>query len=333
MPPLLHDLKAISARRDTPEREAYLDLVTQTTDLLQHEPPGLRPRDDAGLSGGLLLFTEGIPTVIVPDLHGRTGFFLAVLEYPIFPGKTLLGALADGTARLLCLGDAFHAENRARDRWELSYTEFLNENYTSPPMIEEMAENFALMEMILRCKCAFPERVHFLRGNHENVLNEEGGGNHPFSKFAEEGEMVRCFIIRRYGKFFLKTYALLEKSLPLCAIGERFIASHAEPARFYSKDELINIFLHPDAAEGLIWTDNGAAAVGSVGSMLEAYLPAIPDALYFGGHRPVSGTFSLRAENRFVQLHNPRAQIIAIVPPDRKFNPETDLRPVQLNGA
>ncbi|MDR1747942.1 MAG: hypothetical protein LBR47_02665, partial [Spirochaetaceae bacterium] len=239
-------------------------------------------------------------------------------------------ALSDGTARLLCLGDAFHAESRARGRWELSYAEFLEGNYTSPPMTEEMAENFALMEMILRCKCAFPEQVHFLRGNHENILNEEGDGGHPFRKFAEEGEMVRRFIIRRYGKLFLETYALLEKSFPLCAIGERFIASHAEPARFYSKEELINTRTHPDVAEGLIWTGNGDAAEGSVGRMLAAYLPSIPDALYFGGHRPVSGTFSLRAENRFVQLHNPRAQSAAIVPPDRRFDPDTDIKEILI---
>ncbi|MDR2897542.1 MAG: metallophosphoesterase [Spirochaetaceae bacterium] len=332
MNPLLNDLRTISSRREIPQGESYLDLVTEAADIMRHEPLKLRPLDRKGLSGGLLLFTEGIPTVIVPDLHGRREFFLAILEYPLCPGKILLDALADGTARLLCLGDAFHGEGRAQERWEQSYTEFLNGNPVSPPMMEEMAENFALMEMILRCKCAFPQYVHFLKGNHENILNEEGDGNHPFRKYAEEGIMVRDFVVRQYGQRFLKTYARLEKSFPFCAVGERFIASHAEPARFYSKIELVNTRLLPQVALGLTWTDNGAAAAGSVAEMLAEYLPSVPDAQYFGGHRPVTGAFSLRAENMFVQIHNPRSQAVAVVPADRRFDPETDIKPIE-SGA
>jgi hypothetical protein len=330
--PLLSELRSISSRREIPEGGSYLDLVTETTDILRHEPLKLRPLDRKGLSGGLLLFTEEIPTVIVPDLHGRRDFFLGILEYPLFPGKTLFDALGDGTARLLCLGDAFHAEGRAHERWNQSYAEFLAGNPVSEPMLEEMAENLALMEMILRCKCAFPRYVHFLKGNHENILNEEGEGNHPFRKYAEEGMMVREFVIRQYGERFLKTYARLEKSFPFCAIGERFIASHAEPARFYSQLELINTRLLPHVALGLSWTDNGASAEGSVAEMLAEYLPSVPDARYFGGHRPVSGTFSLRAGNKFVQIHNPRGQAVAVVPADREFDPETDIIPIE-SGA
>ncbi len=329
MADFLRELKAVAARRNVPEGNAYLDLVKQTTNLLRHEPAEFRPLDNSGISGGLLLFSDGIPTVIIPDIHGRTDFFLKVLEYRIFPGKKLLEALADGNVRLLCLGDAFHAEGRARDRWARAYKSFLAGNPVNPPMTHEMAENFALMEMIMRCKRAFPKYVHFLKGNHENILNEEGHGN-PFRKFAEEGEMVREFVINQYGKEFLKTYALLEKSFPLCAVGKRFIASHAEPARFYAKDELINIRENPDVILGLSWTGNGDAAKGSVGEMLDAYLPLKPDAFYFGGHRPVSGTYAFRAGNRYIQINNPELQIIAIVPSDRKFDPEKDIKPVNL---
>ncbi len=326
MADLLHELKAIAARRNIPDENAYLDLVKRSTDLLRHEPAEFRPLDSGGVSGGLLLFTDGIPTLIVPDIHGRTDFFLKVLEYQIFPNKKLLEALAAGTARLLCLGDAFHAEDRARKRWDRAYQLFLSGNPVNRPMMQEMAENFALMEMIMRCKCAFPKYVHFLKGNHENILNEEGNGNHPFRKFAEEGEMVREFVIHQYGEGFLKTCDLLEKSFPLCAVGERFIASHAEPARFYAKDELINSWKYLDVILGLSWTGNDAAAEGSVDEMLSEYLPSVPDALYFGGHRPVPGIFALRAGNRFVQINNPKRNIIAVIPSDRKFNLKTDIK-------
>lgn len=331
MAELLHELKAIADRRKIPEETSYLDLVRQTIDLLRNEPAGLRPLDSAGVSGGLLLFTDGIPTVIVPDIHGRTDFFLSVLEYHIFPDKKLIEAFAEGTARLLCLGDAFHSEDRGRDRWERAYNSFLKGNPVSRPMVQEMAENFALMEMIMLCKRAFPKYVHFLKGNHENILNEEGNGNHSFRKYAEEGQMVQEFVLHQYGKGFLKTYALLEKSFPVCAIGERFIASHAEPARFYSKDELINSWKYPDVILGLSWTGNGESAKGSVGKMLDEYLPSVPDAFYFGGHRPVpAGTYALRAGNRYIQINNPELQIIAVVPSDRKFDPETDIKTLNL---
>jgi hypothetical protein len=329
MQALLHDLKNIAARRNLPEAKTYLKLVNKTIDVLQHEAPEIRPQDSSGLSGGLLVFTENIPTVIVPDLHGRTDFFLSILEYPLSQGKMLLESLAEGSARLLCLGDAFHAEKRAKARWKRAHKFFLQGDSTSPAMMQEMAENFSLMEMIMMCKCAFPKYMHFLKGNHENILNEEGEGNHPFYKYAEEGEMVLDFVLRRYGKPFLQTYARLEKSFPLCAFGERFIASHAEPERFYSKEELINTRIFPDVILGLTWTNNGAASKHSVAQMLAAYLPSVPDAMYFGGHRHVEGQFALRAENRFIQIHNADRQNVAIVPADRRFNPETDIKQIK----
>jgi hypothetical protein len=326
---LLNDLEKIAAHRKLPESEAYLELVEKTIDVLEHEALSIRPQDSSGLSGGLLTFCENIPTVIVPDLHGRTDFFLNILKYPLFKGKMLLESLAEGTARLLCLGDAFHGERRAKARWKRAHKSFLQGDSTGPAMRQEMAENFALMEMIMRCKCAFPQYVHFLKGNHENILNEEGEGNHPFLKYAEEGEMVLDFVLWQYGKPFLETYARLEKSFPLCVIGERFLASHAEPERFYSKEELINTRNFPDVILGLTWTDNGAASKNSVGKMLSTYLPLVPDAMYFGGHRHVEGQFALRAENRFIQIHNAERQHIAIVPADRRFDPETDIKPIK----
>ncbi|MDR2901071.1 MAG: metallophosphoesterase [Treponema sp.] len=326
---ILNDLKKIAARRNLPEEKIYLELVNKTIDVLQHESPDIRPQDSSGVSGGLLTFTENIPTVIVPDLHGRTDFFLNILEYSLFGRKMLLESLAEGTIRLLCLGDAFHGERRAKARWKRAHKSFLQGDIMSSAMIQEMAENFALMEMIMRCKCAFPQHMHFLKGNHENILNEEGEGNHPFLKYAEEGEMVLDFVLRRYGKPFLQTYAQLEKSFPLCVIGERFLASHAEPECFYTKEELINTRKFPDVILGLTWTNNGAAAKNAVAKMLAEYLPLVPDAMYFGGHRPVEDQFSLRAENRFIQIHNPERQNVAIVPADRRFNPETDIKHIK----
>ena len=94
-----------------------------------------------------------------------------------------------------------------------------------------MRESLGLMEMVMECKSAFPGRFHFLKGNHENIANEEGGGNHPFVKFALEGFMVADYmrlLLRRRRSWPATTS--FEKELPLLAVGSGFLASHAEPA-------------------------------------------------------------------------------------------------------
>ena len=60
--------------------------------------------------------------------------------------------------------------------------------------------------------------------------------------------------------------------------------------------------------------------------MLASYLGADEDgALYFGGHRPVSGTYGLRASGRYVQIHNPEAYVVAVLESGRAPDPDRDI--------
>ncbi|HKL85305.1 MAG TPA: hypothetical protein VJ861_03120, partial [Treponemataceae bacterium] len=127
-----------------------------------------------------------------------------------------------------------------------------------------------------------------------------------------------------YGEEFLQTYALFEKSLPLFAVGGTFLASHAEPFEAYTEEDLIETRHRGDVVLGLTWTDNGAAENGSVHALLQHFLPKVQNPVYFGGHRPVTGHYHLRAEGKYIQIHNPDAQSVALVPCDRNFDPETD---------
>jgi len=292
---------------------------------LRAEEPTLRPVDRQGLSGGLLQLDPALPTLIVPDLHARMDFFVSIFEYTVLENLTIGQALNDGSIQLLCLGDGFHAEKRAYDRWQAALKEFIGGFKKHKAMDAEMRESLGLMEMVMQAKLAWPNHFHFIKGNHENILNENADGNYAFRKFAFEGDMVRDWVSRFYGDEFLYRYADFEKSLPLFVVGGRFLASHAEPARFHERDELINFRDHPDLVSDLIWTDNDAAEEDSVERMLAHYLKDHGDAVYFGGHRTISGRYRLRAGGRFIQIHNPDRFNAAWVMADRPFDPDSDI--------
>lgn len=318
----LHD---IFRRNGLPDRDSYAETLNRTIDTLRTEAPGLRPPDSQGLPGGLVQLDPALPTLIIPDLHARMDFFVSIFEYPVVDGLSVTQALDAGSIQLLCLGDGFHAEKRAYDRWQAALKEFVGGFKKHKAMDEEMRESLGLMEMVMQAKLAWPDRFHFLKGNHENILNENADGNFAFRKFAFEGDMVRDWVARFWGEDFLYRYADFEKSLPLFVIGGRFLASHAEPACFHDRQEIINYRGDPELVSDLIWTDNDAAEAGSVERMLASYLPDCSDAVYFGGHRTISGRYRLRAGGRFVQIHNPDRFNAAWAMADRPFDPECDI--------
>ncbi|MBP7264580.1 MAG: metallophosphoesterase [Spirochaetia bacterium] len=312
-------------RPEPPPEGEYASLADAAVDVLSSEPPDLRPQDIRGLPGGLIRLDTGLPTIVVPDLHARRDFFISLMESPLPEGGTVRDALAVGALQILCLGDGFHAESRALDRWQEAYLEFLGGWRKRDAMDQEMAESMGLMEMVMLAKLAYPGHFHFLKGNHENVLNEEGDGNHPFRKFVLEGEMVRSYLERFYGDDFLERYAAFEKALPLFAVGARFLASHAEPERPYSDAELVNARLSNEVILGLTWTDNGAAEPGSVTSLLSRMLPDVKRPRYFTGHRVISGLYRERSSGYHLQIHNPGKFVVAWALPDRDFKPERDI--------
>lgn len=336
-----------ASRRSTPpEPGPYLSTVQAATAALLSEAPELRPPDTTGNPGGLLRLHPGLPTIIVPDLHARRGFLMTLLDSkpPVgfmelasgdtsdgTPGTaaesagTVFALLATGRLQVLCLGDGFHAESRAIARWRSAYREFTHGFRSHKAMDQEMAEGLGLMEIVMLAKTAFPGHFHFLKGNHENVLNETGNGNYGFYKFVDEGAMVRVYLDRFYGHTFVQTYAAFEKGLPLFAVGPRFLASHAEPARAFAEEELIDAALLPEVVEGLTWTGNDEAWPGSVAAMLESFLPEVQTPRYITGHRPVEGLFHERSGGLHLQIHNPDRQVVAWVRADRDVEPQRDM--------
>jgi hypothetical protein len=284
--------------------------------VLDDEGEQIRPRDREGRPGGLLYLIPEIPTIVVPDLHARMELILSVLAGRDEAGEPALDRLAAGRLQILCLGDGFHAEGRAAARWQAALEEFKGGYRKHAHMDEEMRESIGVMEMVMALKRRFPNHFHFLKGNHENVANEQGGGNYPFLKFANEGLMVRIYMEHFYGEEALGAYAELEKDFPLLAVGGNFLASHAEPAWFMSERDLIEYRRLPQVVYGLTWTDNDEAEPDSVQQMLEHYMgaEAAATAYHFGGHRPVRRGYNLRSGGRYVQIHDPDRYVVAVLP-------------------
>jgi hypothetical protein len=172
--------------------------------------------------------------------------------------------------------------------------------------------------------------VHLLKGNHENVANEEGGGNHQFGKFAYEGAMVAAWVPAKYGEAVHRSLYEFEKRLPLVAVGNRFVISHAEPARTFTRDRIIGYRRDEEVVYGLTWTADDEAEDGGTEATLAELLPAErrEGALWFGGHRPVAERYALRAAGRYVQFHNPGRRIIGVFPPNESPDPERDIREI-----
>jgi len=330
---LQNRLEEIFRRPNPPDPQPFASLALRTTEVLASEPGEVRPADRQGLPGGLVQLRPDLPTIIVPDLHARMDFLLGVLRWPLADGAPALERLASGELQLACLGDGLHAEGRAIQRWKAAYREFLGGFQEHDNMDEEMRESLGLMEMVMELKCALPGLFHFLKGNHENIANEEGEGNHPFIKFVLEGFMVASYVEQFYGLEFLQAYSRFEKALPLLAVGRGFLASHAEPAEFFPREQLIGYREFPEVVYGLTWTENDEAEQGSVRRMLEHYLgeEAAGEAFYFGGHRPVRERYRLRADGRYVQIHDPERWAVALIPAQGRIELERDI--VELSGA
>jgi hypothetical protein len=316
-----------------PDPDDLSEILDSVLDVLANENPLIRPRDGSGYPGGLVLLDPNITTILVPDLHARTGYMDSLIDMQV-AGKSVLDGLADGTLQVLCVGDGFHSEARGAERWRRAWKEYKGGFRHHEAMDAEMREGLSLMAMVMLLKSAFPDRFHFLKGNHENVANVDTDGNRPFGKYAWEGQMVRDWFIEFLGDEMLERWADFEDSLPLLAVGDRFLVSHAEPRKVYGRDRLIEYRGDDELIFDFTWTGNGEAEVGSVEAMLEEYLGGDwGRALYFGGHRPVHGLYGLRADKRYVQIHNPDKHVVAVLESGRYPDPERDIRTIGGDSA
>lgn len=325
-------LISLSEEKDFSCEADALCFLDKAVSVLEKESKALRPFDRCGRPGGLLDFRKkNTPAVIVPDIHGRTDFLLKLLSFNLSrtslkKNETVLEALNRKSLIVVCVGDGIHCEHRAMVRWQKSLEFYKKGIVDSEPMKDEMRENISTMKIVMELKNSFSENFHFLKGNHENILNENSYGNHAFYKYALEGEMTRAFMEKVFGDAVIYLIDSWEKNLPLCAAFSSFCVSHSEPALFFKKRELVNFRENPFITESLTWTGNDQAEDKSVCRLFhELTGKKESSALWFAGHRPVEGKFFYRQNASLIQFHNPEEMNCVFFNFDKKFNPEEDI--------
>ncbi len=269
--PVLLELRRLSRSGEVDTLSVLERVLNRVMDAQADLTPDIRPYDSRGRGGGLLMLDTAVPLLVLPDLHARRDFLMAVLEKKLARGISVFEALCRQELQILCLGDGFHSEKRGLFRWREGLAEYKKEYRRHKAMDLEMAESLGLMEMIMILQSVFPGQFFFLKGNHENILNEEGEGNHPFGKYVYEGEMVKAWVIKFLGESFLYSYAEYEKNLPYMAAAESLLFSHAEPAACYSPGEIVDIYRYDDIKLGLTWTGNGQAEQDAVEGILSLW--------------------------------------------------------------
>ena len=321
--------------QELPSYDFIYSLAEKTCKVLQSEDKAYRPLNCIGEPGSLLeLYKKDgkveercLPAVIVPDIHARPDFIKNILNCTLPKIKlTVKQALDQKLIDVICVGDAVHTELYAA-RWRLISEEFETGIFTGHFMQEEMILNLSTLCALMSLKLLYPQNFHFLKGNHENILNCNLGGDYAFFKYADEGEMVKLFMQEEYDDKLLNLISRYENLLPLAAYGKNYVISHAEPADAFTREQLIDAKFDDSIVEGLIWTRNGQVKKSTVVPVMTELLGKVAarKAFYFSGHRPVKEDIALRQDGKLIQIHNPRRQNIVFVEPNRKFNLEKDI--------
>lgn len=318
-------LFALLEEKRPPSMQLLFSAVEKVNAVLSSEQEKIRPYDVQGEPGGLLDLTEFRYSVILPDLHARRYFLKCVLFWKPFDERTVLELLEEENFHLLCLGDGVHSEGNFASRWRKAYKEYAGQYRKQNAMEEEIADSFHLMLVVMLLKIRYRGKFNFLKGNHENILNEYGEGNYPFAKFANEGDMILKYFQKNYGEELLNQYAFFEKRLPVFAVGNYFIASHAEPSGYYNKEEIINYKKSKGVIEAFTWTDNFTAPSGMANRYLQEYLGEIFESgYYFGGHRPIRGLYNQIGEERYIQIHNPQKRVAVFLDAEKDLPVDPD---------
>ena len=277
---------------------------------------------------------SSLPTIILSDLHARVGYLESLLlwkppdmEYTVYHG------ISSGKLQVVCVGDGFHSEARAISRWRKAFEEYTMDFKKHRAMDEEMRESLGVMLMVMKLKIAFSEYFHFLKGNHENIANENSLDNRSFRKFVYEGAMVTSWFTKFMGEKIFKKYYIFEKRLPVFAVGNKFCITHAEPRIYHSKYELINSMIQREIIFDLTWTANGEAEDGSVKCYLNEYFTNNSEARMFGGHRPIPGHYLLKAEGKYIQIHNPSTYNVVYIQNMTDFSLDKNILSLPVKGV
>ncbi|MBK5939436.1 metallophosphoesterase [Halochromatium roseum] len=248
------------------ERSAALDLLEQTIALMEREPYRLKTRD--GEAGGVLRLPSRPTPIFVGDLHACIDNLLVILTQNGF-----LEAIEDGSGLLILIGDAVHPD--------------------TPGQEDQMDSSMLLMDLIFRLKLRFPERVFYLRGNHDDFANDISKGGVP------QGLLWEQALHEQRGSRYRDRMQALYERLPYVAVSPRFVCCHAgAPTMKASRSDLIHVRDKPKLQRQLtnlrLRKPNSPSGYGAsdIKRLCKA-LGVSPNTPFIVGHTPLSADGTL----------------------------------------
>jgi pSer/pThr/pTyr-binding forkhead associated (FHA) protein len=307
----LAGLKTFAAKGELESKSTLLSALGEAKSTMSKE-------------SGILELPKGVPTMVIPDIHGQREYLTRALEHEI-DGKPVMDHLKEGKMNLLCLGDGMHGEGRAKGRWLQAEKDFFD-GQPSRAMYDEMVESMGTMKMVMDLKAGLGENFAYLRGNHDDINPERG-----YMKYTRVGEssLVKDWVTKNYGEDLLQEWHGFEKSMPLVAKGSGFVASHAAPGGVLDRNEVES--KTTGAFYKLAWTENrGWAEEGRERQNFETNLDVVgadPGDKWFVGHRKVeNANYRTQFDDQLVQV-NPLDSdgfVVAMIGADGSHDPEKD---------
>ncbi len=196
-----------------PTKDAALDLLQRVIALLGQEP--YREPDSRGAPGGLLLLPDRPIPIFVGDLHANIDNLLVILTQNGF-----LEGLETGEAMLILLGDAVHPDSRGKE--------------------DQMDSSMLMMDLIFQLKLRFPDRVFYLRGNHDSFAEDLSKGGVP------QGLLWERALHDRRGPRYRRAMGEFYAALPHLALSRRYVACHAgPPTGKVTRAQLVDLAAYP----------------------------------------------------------------------------------------
>jgi len=236
-----------------------------------------------------------LPSVIVPDIHARWEF-VAFVFANFNPSEY----------NLVFTGDILHSEGHD-NKWREIEQDYIRLGHGDfgPYMQEEWDNSLKALELILTQQAKYPDTVHLLRGNHDDISCKLYSDYGKYARRVLESRLFREFGEHNFPEI-IEAYYKYEKKIPYLYIGPDFLASHTIPDE---KVGLKEIKSDDKRTHWLFsWADNTNYDSGCLryfdGNMKRLGQNA---KYWFCGHRPVKQPDLLRLQcgGRLVQNNNP----------------------------
>jgi len=287
-------------------------------------------------STGVLQLRRDIDTIIIPDIHGRRKEFAKILMKKDEKGVSNIEKLERGELQIVCIGDAMHTLHDP-ERWEDALDETLSGTDSMPKLEDEIKDSLTTEKIIMYLIGRFPDFFHYTKGNHDNVKNSSEGGDHQFLKFEVPlAYVTQKWVERKYSNpyEFLDKWSEFEHKLPLLAIGNNFVTSHAEPCKYLLHDaedskenKEVNLTLDdivnrkPEAVDALTWSRDDKCG-GNIADKILAIVGQDPkNSYYFVGHTEYNGKFA-QLPNHVVRVNNGFRLEYIFIPAKEQFDPK-----------